>query len=86
MNYPDLINGAFETLGGVSVWAHARSIRADKMVRGISPVATCFMTLWGVWNLFYYPMLEQWASFFGGIVIVVGNAVWLYYAIKYRNR
>lgn len=86
MQTPDLINGAFETAGGLAVWAHARRIRIDKQVRGFSPGATALMTAWGLWNLFYYPSLEQWASFAGGLVIVAGNAVWLYYAVKYRGK
>jgi len=63
---PDAVNGAFEFLGGASVWMHVRTIMCDKQSRGVSPFATAFFTLWGFWNLYYYPSLAQWASFAGG--------------------
>jgi hypothetical protein len=85
MHVPDLINGAFETLGGVSAWGNVRRIRADKMVKGVDWRFTLFFSLWGIWNLYYYPSLDQWASFAGGLVIVLGNVAWVYFALKYRS-
>jgi hypothetical protein len=82
---PDIVNGLFEFLGGASVWMHVRAIMRDKKSRGVSPFATAFFTLWGFWNLYYYPHLAQWASFVGGLVIVGGNGVWLYFMWKYRK-
>lgn len=83
---PDAVNGAFEFLGGASVWMHVRTIMRDKQSRGVSPFATAFFTLWGFWNLYYYPSLAQWASFAGGVCIVGGNGVWLYFMWKYRKK
>jgi hypothetical protein len=85
LSAPDLINGAFETLGGASVWLNVRTILRDKKTRGVSPVATAFFTAWGFWNLFYYTHLAQWASFVGGLIIVLGNAAWLTLMFKYRK-
>lgn len=80
---PDLINGLFEAVGGASVWMHAFAALRAKQIKGVSLWAVIFMTLWGFWNLFYYPHLRQWWSFAGGLVIVTGNIAWLYAMRKY---
>lgn len=85
MNF-DLVNGIFETLGAVAIWANVRRIVRDKMVRGIDWRVTLFFSAWGYWNLFYYPALNQWFSFAGGLALVAGNTVWVALAIKYRGR
>lgn len=82
---PDLINGLFELLGGAMIWSNVLRIRKDKLVRGVDWRVTGFFWAWGLWNLFYYPHLDQWLSFAGGTVIVAANCVWLYYAWKYRK-
>lgn len=82
---PDLVNGLFELLGGFALWQNVKRIEKDQSIRGVNWQVTLFFTSWGFWNLFYYPSLHQWLSFFGGINIVTANGVWLFYAIKYRN-
>lgn len=82
---PDLINGLFELVGGFVLWANVVKIRKDKMVRGALSLVTLFFTAWGYWNLFYYPHLDQWLSFFGGLNIVAANTAWFYYMNKYRH-
>ncbi|MFI5397629.1 MAG: hypothetical protein ACHQ9S_18990 [Candidatus Binatia bacterium] len=85
MSTPDLINGLFELVGGFALWANVKRIRADKQCRRVNWQVTLFFTSWGFWNLFYYPSLNQWASFTGGLNIVAANFVWLGYAVKYRR-
>jgi hypothetical protein len=85
MNTPDTVNGLFELLGGLTTWLNIRALMRDKCVRGVDWRLTFFYTAWGLWNLFYYPSLDQWASFVGGVVIVAGNAAWLALVIKYRG-
>lgn len=82
---PDLINGTFELLGGFALWQNVKRIKQDQKVAGVNWQVTLFFTLWGFWNLFYYPSLSQWASFAGGLNIVAANSAWLFYAIKYKN-
>jgi hypothetical protein len=36
-----------------------------------------FFSSWGYWNLFFYPALDQWLSFVGGLLLVVANTFWL---------
>jgi hypothetical protein len=83
---PDLINGLFELVGGLFVFDHCRALYRDKKVMGVSVIATGAFFAWGVWNLFYYPHLDQWLSFAGGIVIVSGNCLWLAMLLHYSRR
>ena len=82
---PDLINGLFEASGGLMNWTNVMALYRDKKVRGVNVWASVLFTAWGFWNLYYYPSLNQWASFFGGLVIVAGNTVWICLAYKYRK-
>jgi hypothetical protein len=83
---PDFVNGMFEAFAGAMIAMHCRRLLIDKLVRGVSVVATTFFTAWGFWNLFYYPHLEQMWSFYGGLVVVSANAVWLSLMLYYTHR
>lgn len=85
MNIPDLTNGLFELLGGAAIFTNVKRLLRDKQIRGVHWGVTLFFLSWGVWNLYYYPSLDQWASFAGGCVICIGNFCWLSLAIKYRR-
>jgi hypothetical protein len=82
----DLTNGAFELVGGVIIFANCRRILRDKLVRGVDWRVTMFFSVWGLWNLYYYPSLDQWASFAGGLAIVSANIVWVTLAIYYTRK
>lgn len=81
----DFVNGAFEMLGGFFILNHCLAVHRDKSVKGVSIVSTVFFALWGVWNLYYYPSLNQWWSFVGGLFIVFANVAWIWLLIKYRK-
>ena len=83
--WQDFINGTYELVGGILLWNNVRVLYKHKVVRGVSVLTTAFFTTWGIWNLYYYPFLGQWASFLGGLVIVLANVVWVYLAVKYRK-
>ncbi len=87
--WPDIINGSFEILGGFAILDHCRQLYKDKMVRGASWKAVAFFTIWGYWNLFFYPHLDQWWSFRGGVFIAAANMLWigmmLYYIRKEKR-
>jgi hypothetical protein len=86
VSIPDAINGAFELLGSVAIFAHCAAVMKDKQVKGVSWHAVLFFTAWGYWNLYYYPHLGQWLSFTGGLFIVAGNTAWIVLILKYRDR
>jgi hypothetical protein len=85
----DIINGIFESTGCLFILLHVLKLLKDKKVRGVSIVATTYFTLWGFWNCYYYPHLDQWVSFAGGTSIALMNSVWviliLYYTRKERR-
>lgn len=86
LNGPDVANGSFELLGAALQWVNVRRLWQDRRVRGVDYRVWIFYTLWGGWNLWYYPSLEQWASTAGGVVMVIANLCWISLALKWRNR
>ncbi len=82
----DLVNSLFEFCGAPFILVSVFKLHKDKVVKGVSWVHVLFFTLWGFWNLYYYPFLGQWLSFYGGIAIVSANAIWvgllMYYSFK----
>ena len=85
MEYNDLVNGLFELCGAFFVWLNVRKLHIDKQVRGVYWPVTAVFSVWGLWNLYYYPSLDQWFSFSAAIVLVSANIVWVWMAIRYRK-
>lgn len=81
----DFVNGCFEFGLSFFLWMNVKKAHKDKMVRGIYWPMVGFTTTWGYWNLIYYPNLEQWWSFAGGIFVVTLNTIWLIQLIMYRK-
>ena len=83
---PDLINGSFEALGSILLWKNVWRLHRDKQIRGVNISPVAFFFAWGCWNLAYYPYLNQWFSFLGGISVMVANGVWVCQAVYYSRR
>jgi hypothetical protein len=81
----DAINGLFELSAGFFVLNHCRVLHAHKQVRGVSLTSSGFFLIWGVWNMYYYPALNQPLSFYGGVFVVAANAFYLGMMLRYRN-
>jgi len=81
----DLINGCFEMGAGLLQISNIYKLSKHKQVKGVSMYPFLLFTLWGIWNLYYYPALGQTLSFIGGIVIVVTNIIWISLALYYRK-
>ena len=82
---PDLINGLFEALAGLFVLNHCRVLLRDRAVAGVSIASVAFFTVWGVWNLWFYPNLGQFWSLIGGLFVVVANASYVALLIRYST-
>lgn len=82
MNWNDIGNGLFELVGAFFTWRNYIELRRAREIKGVYWPMTAFFTAWGFWNLHYYPSLEQWFSFYAGIVLVLGNAFWVNLAAK----
>lgn len=80
----DIVNATFELGAGIILWFHVKTILKEKKVLGVSIVPFAFFTLWGLWNLYYYPTLGQPWSFWGGIFVVSVNALYTYLLFHYR--
>lgn len=86
MTWADTINGSYEMLGGLFLLHNCYRLYRDKEVRGITLTSATFFSTWSWWNLYYYPSLNQWVSFFGGLLIAITNAMWVIMAIYYTHR
>lgn len=86
MTAADSINGAIELVAAAMVLNHCRVLYADKCVRGVSVASVLFFFAWGLWNLYFYPALGQTLSFWGGVAVVIANAVYLGMLLRYRRR
>ena len=82
----DVVNALFECGGGLLLIINVARLIRDKKISGVSVWPTAWWTLWGIWNLFYYPVLAQWASFAAGILVVLANAAWVGLAVWYGRR
>jgi hypothetical protein len=85
MTWPDFVNGTFESLAGVSQFWNCWCLARDKKVAGVDWRVTFFFIVWGVWNLYYYPHLNQWWSFLGGVAIVLANLLWVCMAVYFKH-
>lgn len=83
----DLINGCFELCGGLLLLLNVWRLWIDRAISGVSMLPVCFYTLWGFWNLYFYPSVGARWSFWGGIIVVLANSLWLgLYLTLTRNR
>ena len=83
VTWQDVVNGSFELCGGAFILLNCLTLYRHKLVRGVNVVSTVYFNLWGFWNLYYYPHLDQWASFWGGIGICAGNTLWVTLMVHY---
>jgi len=73
-------------MGGFFVMLHCYRLYRDKKVKGVSSIATAYIVVWGFWNMYYYPYLQQWRSFFGGLLIVAMNTLWIFMMVYYIRK
>lgn len=73
----DLTNALFEMGGALVSLLSLRQLHRDRELRGVHPAPAVFFLLWGLWNVVYYPSLDQPLSTIGGAALVLVNAAWL---------
>ena len=81
---PDQINGSFEFFGGFFILNHCYTLCKDKRVAGVSVLSTAFFFLWGCWNIYYYPHLDQMWSFYGGLLIATTQTLYVALLVYYK--
>lgn len=86
VDYPDMINGLFEFCGSIVLWRSVYVMYKDKGYLGIHWLTVGFFSIWGYWNMYYYPSLDQWLSFTGGLSITLANTIWLVQMLYYGRK
>lgn len=81
----DITNSVFESCGAICTWLNVRKLLKDKLVRGVDWRLWIFYTLWGLWNILFYPINGFWFSWAAGIVLAMGSVIWVILAYKYRH-
>lgn len=83
---PDMLNAIFE--GGLSlfIFMSVWKLHKDKLLRGVFWPMVAFTMSWGYFNLWFYPVIDQWWSFFAGIAVVTSNTIWLSQMLYYNWR
>lgn len=66
-SWPDAVNGLLEFVGALMLAMNVVAGRRNKQIKGIHWAPTVFFTTWSVWNLYFYPSLDQWLSFVGSL-------------------
>lgn len=84
--FADLTNGLFELCAVPFIIMSIAKTQKNKSSEGVNWLHPTYFTLWGIWNLYYYPSLNQWVSFLGGLAIVIANIVWVTLLIKYNKK
>lgn len=82
----DMINACFEFSACIFMTLNIKRLYRDKVVRGVDWRAMTFFAVWGVWNLIYYPALNQPLSFYAGILICAANVVYLVMMLYYIQK
>lgn len=82
----DLINGLIEISSAVVSSINVYRLYKDKQVKGFSVIPVIYFTLWGLWNLYFYPANNLIWSFIGGIFIVIVNGVWICQIYYYKRK
>jgi hypothetical protein len=84
MDIADAVNGFFELVSAFMVYLHIRVIKKDKEVKGMSIVPIVFFTVWGFWNIFFYPYNGLYLSAIAGAVLALVNSYYFYLIMKYK--
>jgi len=82
----DQINACFEGVGAAMILNNCRMVIRDKLVRGVSILTNAYFTSWGIWNVFYYPSLNQVWSFRAGLCICTANILWILLMLYYKHK
>jgi len=82
---PDLINGLFEASGACAVGLSVLRIMKDRRYSGMHPFMTVFFQTWGLWNLYYYPSINQPWSTAGGVLLALANTLYLSQMWRFRH-
>jgi hypothetical protein len=76
VNTFDIINALFESFGAYLAWVNFFKLRRDLEIKGVYWPMWVFFSVWGLWNIVFYPAVGAWASAIMGAVLCAGNIAW----------
>lgn len=82
----DFLNAIFEFGGFVMIASNCLAVYRDKGYAGVTIPATVFFAVWGYWNLFYYPSLDQMWSVAAAGLVAFANTIWIVLMLKYGRK
>lgn len=82
----DQINASLEFAGACFRTFDCVKLFRAKRFQGGSLFTALFFFGWGVFNMFYYPSLQQTWSFVAAILLTVVNGIWILMAVVYEHR
>jgi len=83
---PDLINALFELGGAFAIAFSIKMLYNDRLVRGVSWIHVSFFFLWGMWNLYFYPAVDAYLSFYAGILLATANGIYVIQLVYYTAK
>jgi hypothetical protein len=86
VNKSDIVNGIFELGMACMLAPSVRRLWIDRCVKGWSINSVIWPTLWGFYNLYFYPHNGLYCSFLGGLAVVLVNSTWVGLALYFKRR
>jgi hypothetical protein len=83
ISWQDSVNAGFELACAILLWLNVRTLYRDKQIKGIALSPNFLYLGAGLWDLYYYPFLNQWISFVACLVYTTGFSLWLGMAVWY---
>jgi hypothetical protein len=80
--FNDYGNTLFEAIGSIMAWLNVKALYKDNEIKGVYWPIYIFYSVWGYWNLYYYPSVNCWGSFVAGIILALGNTAWVVVAVR----
>lgn len=82
----DTLNALFEVSAGFFILFSILRLHREKSAAGVSVVTIVFFSVWGYWNLLYYPSVGHWWSFTGAAGVALANTVYALMILRQRRR
>jgi len=80
----DFINGGFELCGGLMIIPSILNLLKTKSADGVALSTVTFFTIWGLWNIYYYPAMDQPLSAAAAMMLTAANMTWWALVFKYK--
>lgn len=72
----DLINAGFEVAATAALLPSVLRTWRSKSAQSASPWTPLFFGCWALFNLIYYPSLDQWLSAYAALMVGSVNLFW----------